>query len=198
MVRSIFMFILIASFATSAFGQKDETLFGKSGLRFTGIWGGPSSNVTFLDGDNAHYTGGFGALEFNKTVLLGWGGYKLVNDVHLMNYPNDNVDMNYNGFILGYAPNASKVFHPRFSILTGSGKIKLSESNDDKIFVIQPAAGVEINVFRWARIGLEGGYRAILNTDLPNLDDKELSKFYGEVKFYFGISWGRHDQDDDL
>ena len=71
-----------------------------------------------------------------------------------------------------------------------SGKVKLA--NDvDRIFALQPSLGVEINVFRWLHLGLEGGYRFISDSNLEGLDDAALSGGFGQATLRFGWSWGR-------
>ena len=107
-----------------------------------------------------------------------------------------NTDVAANGYNTvygqnGYAPYAYKALHPQFMLLMGGGEVDLKDVGDDNVFVIQPSAGIEINVFRWFRLGLEGGYRFVTNTDLPAINDNDLSDFYGELKFKFGWSWGR-------
>ncbi len=51
---------LFAAFALSLFSQSDETLFGRSGLRFTGAWGASTTNLTFFEDDFAIVNGGYG------------------------------------------------------------------------------------------------------------------------------------------
>jgi hypothetical protein len=51
---------------------------------------------------------------------------------------------------------------------------------------------VEINVFRWFHIGLEGGYRFISDTNVAGLTNQDLSGLYGQATFKFGFSWGRY------
>ena len=185
------LFVLLATLfcATSTFAQKDETLFNRSGVRLTGAWGGSSLSISKLENENAIYRGGFGGLEFNKSIFLGWGGMELQSDARLEG--GDITNMDYNGFIAGYAPAAHKAFHPQFMLMVGGGNVTVSGETPDKILVIQPSVGVEINVFRWFRIGLNGGYRIVNDTEFASITDSDLSTPYGEVKFKFGWSWGK-------
>lgn len=176
----------------SLFAQKDETLFGKSGLRLTGAWGGTHLGLTKFSDDFTAFSGGYGGLEFNKSIFLGWGSYNLINDAKLDIATGQNFEMDYNGLIIGYAYRADKVVHPTLNILAGRGKVQVdSEDITDRIYAVQPAIGVEINVFKWFRIGVEGGYRFVMETDLPNLSDSDLSSPYGKLQLKFGYSWGR-------
>lgn len=185
------LLIMIASLGLTlnVFGQRDETLF--SGIKLTGGWGGTELNLTSFAKDNALYRGGYGGIELNKSIFLGWGGFDLENDVQLDAFDNKQFDMSYNGFMMGYTPRANRVFHPNFMLLLGSGKIDIEDIGRDKVFVVQPSAGVEINIFRWFRLGLDGGYRFVTDTDIMPYNDNDLSAFYGALKFKFGWSWGR-------
>ena len=171
--------------------QHAETLFGNRGLHFSGIWGGTSTSITKFEDDYAVYSGGYGGLEFGRSLFVGWGKFKIVNDVDLTTLTNHRFDMEYSGLMLGYAFRSHKIVHPTLMVLGGKGKINLDNEGEDKIFVIQPTLGVELNVLIWFRIGLEGGYRIVTDTDLNGISDTDLSAPFGEVKFKFGISWGR-------
>ncbi|HMR43520.1 MAG TPA: hypothetical protein PKC40_06790 [Saprospiraceae bacterium] len=181
---------LFAAFALSLFSQSDETLFGRSGLRFTGAWGASTTNLTFFEDDFAIVNGGYGGLEFGKNVFIGWGGFRTANNFEIDRFDNDRFEMRYNGLMLGYAPGSFKVLHPKFMLLTGGGRLKVAGENSDEIFVLQPSAGVEINVFKWFRLGLEGGYRFVADADLLNIKDADISAPFGELTFKFGWSWG--------
>ena len=175
------------------FAQTEETMFGKSGLRLTGAWGGSSTMITEISDDYAVYTGGFGGLEFGRSVFVGWGGYKLINDIEFDQIEPQSFEMKYNGLMVGYAYNAHKPIHPTFMLMGGKGKIEMDDiDRKDNIFVVQPSIGVELNVFRWFHLGLRGGYRMVTDTDLVGLSDSDLSAPFGEVNLKFGFSWGSH------
>ena len=187
-IASLLTACLLLSFAAQA--QRDETLFGTSGLRLTGAWGASTVGWTKFENEYAAIRGGYGGLEFNKALFLGWGGFDTNDDV-VQGPNNSRFDLSYNGFMVGYSPRAHSTFHPSFNLLTGSGRVDIAGEGRDKIFVVQPSMGVEINVFRWFRFGADAGYRIVTNTDNPALNDSDLSAFYGELKFKFGWSWGR-------
>lgn len=177
--------------AFTASAQREQTVFGKSGLRLTGAWGGPATNITKMGDEFAYLSGGFGGLEFNNSVFLGWGGYSLIDEEGLET-PFNQLEMNYRGPMIGYSPRANKVIHPTFMLMFGPGRLEMDgESDTDKIFVLQPSAGFGVNVFRWFHIELEGGYRIVTDTDLDAFSDSDLSNLYAGVRFKFGWSWGR-------
>ena len=191
-MKKISLMALSLLMTVSLFAQREETLFGKSGLRLSGAWGGSTLSVTKFSDDYAVFSGGFGGLEFGKSVFVGWGGYSLVNDVEFDAFTAQNFEMNYNGLMLGYAFNGQKAIHPTFMLMGGKGDIELEDAgSSDKIFVIQPSLGVELNVFRWFHLGLTGGYRIVTDTDIVGLTDNDLSAPFGQISFKFGWSWGR-------
>ncbi|MFK7808987.1 MAG: hypothetical protein AB8F74_14375 [Saprospiraceae bacterium] len=177
----------------SLFAQREETIFGKSGLRITGAWGGLTTNISEVEDDYAVYNGGFGGIEFNRSVFIGWGGYKLGTDVLIGDVGSEkNLEMSFNGLMLGYTPKAHKPIHPSFMLMGGTGQMELGgEEGEDDIFVVQPSAGLELNVFRWFHIDLRGGYRIVMDSDLVDASDTDLSGFFGEANLKFGISWDR-------
>jgi hypothetical protein len=101
------------------------------------------------------------------------------------------LNFRYHGPVIGIAPNSIKMIHPRFTFITGSGKV-WNDENDltDRMFVFQPSAGFEFNVFQWFRLGFEGGYRFVGSSDLLNLASGDLSAPFAQVEMRFGLSWG--------
>ena len=76
------------------------------------------------------------------------------------------------------------------NIMAGNGHVWFNENAKDRVFVIQPTAGVELNVFRWFHIGLEGGYRFVTDSSTPGITDNSLSGALGQLTLKFGYSWG--------
>lgn len=192
MKRICLLFIACFCLILGLQAQSEETVFGKSGLRLSGAWGGSTVNLTAFDGDYAVLSGGFGGLEFNKTIFLGWAGYELVDEVTFTDLRPQSFNLSFNGPILGVHVKANKIVHPQVSLMAGGGRARLQDQlGRDRIFVIQPAVGVNINVFRWFHLAVEGGYRFVNGTDLNGLTDSTLSSAFGQLRFQFGWSWGR-------
>lgn len=191
MKRTLLIFAL-ALLVANVYGQREETLFGKTGLRITGAWGGSATSLTSFGEDYAVLSGGFGGVEFNQNLFIGWGGYQLVDEVRFSDLPTQDFDLEYNGLIVGFAPRSHKVVHPQGMIMAGRGRAELDDqAGRDNVFVIQPTLGATVNVFRWFHVSLEGGYRFVNGTDLPGLSDANLSSPFGQVRFLFGWSWGK-------
>lgn len=174
--------------------QADETLVSKFRLDLSGAWGGWHSQLTQFGEQNAVMHGGYGGLEFNKTVFLGWAAYGVRDEV-TVGARRRQVDFNYNGPVIAYTPLARRVVHPKFGLQVGFGKVVSSFKEGepaetvDRVAVIQPSIGGEINVLRWFRLGADAGYRFGLNAD-DALGEDYASGFFATASLKFGFSWG--------
>ena len=189
MQRLSISLLMVCLMAATAFGQgfeedrKDETIFSNSSVKLTGLWGGNTTNLNEDNGDYGLFHGGYFLFEFNKDYTVGWQGYGFLED---------DLEFDYNGLRLGYAHRSHKVVHPAFSLFAGTGKIETRDEDtvSDNVLTFLPMAGVEINVLRWFRIGFEGGYQFVFNSDIPDYSDSDVSQPFLGVRFKFGYSWG--------
>ncbi|MEL6719959.1 MAG: hypothetical protein AAFO82_21985 [Bacteroidota bacterium] len=191
MKKTIGIFILTLLISLSISAQRDQTLFSEGGIRLTGAWGGPFVAGTLVDGNVVRQSGGMFGLEFNKNLFLGWGG----NSVDYPSIDGASIDFSYSGLVLNYMPSAHKVIHPSFGILGGGGNFGASVATNKQksdVWVGQPFAGVEFNLFRWMRVGLSAGYRFafFVGEEFNGVDSNDLSAPYGALTFKFGFSWG--------
>jgi hypothetical protein len=192
MLRKTFFLLPVALLLTViSYAQREETLLGGRNWGLTGAWGGYKHQITQYGNTNSYVRGGNFGLEFGKSLFVGVARYRLVEDVTWDQLQNQQFDMNWQVLDLGYAIQPYKAIHPMINLNAGPGKVSLTNEGDDRIFVIQPSAGVEINLFRWFRLGLEGGYRFVTDTNLGTLSDQDLSGAYGQASLKFGFSWGR-------
>jgi len=189
MKNVIFLFVLMICSTFSLIAQQERTVFGKNGWRISGAWGGPAVGVGQLQDELVVFRGGFGGIEFGKKLFLGWGGFETDNDVYIDALDNNRFKMDYSGFMLGFTPAAHKKIHPNFMLLTGSGHAQVGNSEKDNVFVIQPTLGLELNVFRFFHLSVDGGYRMVTNVNIPEITGRDLSGPYAEVKMKFGFSW---------
>ena len=191
--KSVFFALALLTSLNSLFAQKEETLVGSRGLGFSGIWGGSKHQLTqFGNGGKTSYVaGGFSGFEFGKALLVGWGHYNLVDEFKWDNIENQAFDMRWNPMVLNYGFKSYKSIHPQVGVDFGRGRVELGDEKD-RIFVVQPTAGLEINVFRWFHIGLDGGYRFVKDSSIPTLSDEALSGWFGQASLKFGFSWGRY------
>ncbi len=187
MKKTLLLFALFMMTSTMlVFGQKDETIFGNSGLRLTGVWGGYMQNISTFQDDFSMSRNSFFVFEINKKVLIGWDGLNAQYNTSTMG----DLDLNSNGFTFGYSPLASKPIHPVINLYGGRGKIT-NDDIDDNIYVWQPSVTLEANIFRWFKLGFDGGYRFVTESNLTGITSQDLSGPYAGLKLKFGWSWGR-------
>lgn len=191
MMKPTILLTLVLFFLTTVLtAQRQETLFGDRGLHFSGIWGAATYSYNFFDADQAYQPGGNIGLEFGRTLFLGYAWSRFRNDIAL---PQGNTafSLKQRSFLLSIAPASYQVLHPVLSVQTGGGRVTLSDGTSDRVFILQPSAGVEVNVFKWFHLGAEGGYRFVSENDLPGISREDLSSFYAQINLRFGVSWGR-------
>ena len=174
-------------FLSSAFSQKTETLFKDHVPWVSGIWGGLTHSFSSYNDDWLLERGGQIGLEFNDIFTVGYGWSKFKEQA-MLDPGGDEFRLKYNGFLVGVAPFSHKAVHPKITILTGGGKVFPEDGDIDKVFVFKPSAGVEFNVFDFLRVGLEGGYRFVSDSDLGAFKNTDLSAPFGQVNLLFGIS----------
>lgn len=192
MIR-ILLSTLIISLGLNLSAQRESTLFnGDNGIKFTGVWGGWNSSLYDFQDNKTLSNGGYLAFEFNNNFLIGWSGYKsdLTNDGR-------QIDIDGNDLLLGYAFRSKRVIHPIINLQLGSSRLKIEDVGSDKVFVVQPTAGAELNVTRFFRLGVDAGYRFFSGSDITGFSDADFSGPILGLRFKFGWSWGGDSWDDD-
>jgi len=189
MMKGMLTLALLFAGLVIADAQRQETLFGGGGFRFSGIWGAFTNTYSFFDDDRGYHAGGNIGLEFGRSIYLGYAWNKLQDDIQLP-LGNTSFRLRQNNFILSIMPNSYALVHPVISFQTGGGRVNLSDGQSDRVFIFQPSAGMEINIFTWFHLGIEGGYRFITNSDLPGVSQQDLSSPFAQLNLRFGVSWG--------
>ncbi len=194
MKKQIFITTLvILSFVlstTGAFAQESETLFdGRFG--FTGIWVGPKYNFSYFEDDFSYVRGGHFGFEFGKTLIIGWSGTRFRDYVQVEGLRQP-FQLDYSNFMLNFTPKSYRAFHPIIGFQFGGGKLEFDDefTDNERVFIVQPSAGAEINIFKWFRIGLEGGYRHVTSIDTPGFESSDVSSLFAQINLKFGFSWG--------
>jgi hypothetical protein len=187
-IKSFVITALLAIAAiTTSYAQRERTVGG--GL--SGIWGGPKYQYANFGESSSLMRGGSFGFEFGKSLYAGWSHYKLIDDLNWDQLQTQPFEFASYGGNLGYAFKSYKAIHPILTLDVGRGRIR-SNGSVDRVLVMQPSAGVEVNIFRWLHMNVEGGYRFVGDTNIEGLDDSKMSGAFGQVSFRFGWSWGRH------
>ncbi len=156
-------------------------------IRLSGIYAGPLFNFSYFDGTPNRIFGGYFAFGFDRTIAIGWQWMRMRDRVL---FP-DQVDtwrLNYNGFTVDFTPWGRKVLHPEISFVVGPGDYFIGPIKK-RILVLQPSAGVELNIWKIFKLGVQGGYRFIRRND-PNLvPDEDINTYFLQVDLRFGWTW---------
>jgi len=184
--------------AAAAFAE-DQVLFGDV-IKDSGGFGAPVFGATLLNGDWAFVSGGRGAWIVNHKYCFGGGGYGATADLPA---PNDNemepqVDIGYGGFEFEYVAFSDKVVHFTVGALVGGGGAGYQDlphdvQSHDLVFVGIPSANVELNIVKWIRVDVGGGYRYVTGVDPDtfapygrSFDDQDFCGAQAGVTIKFG------------
>ncbi|MGB3587017.1 MAG: hypothetical protein WBA23_10780 [Tunicatimonas sp.] len=195
------LFVLILS-TVVAFAQDDdsqqETLVKGFRVTSAGGYGGPSLRTSSIGGDFALFFGGYGGVFINKKWTFGGGGYGMITQLDVPPAAaNGNLgrhyDMGYGGFLTEYTLRSDQMLHLTAHLLIGGGGISHDiegepdlEDTGSNFFVLEPGAGVELNITDFFR--LNGGltYRLVSGSDTAGITDGDLSSMAFFLNFKFG------------
>lgn len=161
------LFIMALTMLAAGAGAADQVLFGDV-IKDSGGFGAPVFGATALDGRWGFFSGGRGAWIVNHKFCFGGGGYSV--DVALDPGNENEVDPHLNlgmgGFEFEYVALSDKVVHFTVGAMVGGGGISyqdlyLNTEMTDAVFVGRPAANVELNIVKWIRLDIGGGYRYV-------------------------------------
>jgi hypothetical protein len=162
--------------------QSDETLFsGRRGRGSIGGFGAPAAVITSVDGEATMMVGGGGALLLGRHLAIGVAGYGTVSDGRRdRNFrPADGIEFGYGGLTLAWITQPSRLVHLTGGVLIGAGVVESGQSQflegnrnlfssnltryqygyRDEVAIIEPDLSAEVNLTRWMRMTIGGGYR---------------------------------------
>ena len=161
-MKKLLFTALLSIMGLTAFAQH-ETLFGRA--RVVGGFGGPLIEWG-LSNDLNTSVGGGGGVVIDNFFLGGYGLGSIDYENLFDNGDVDQLDIGHGGFWLGFNVPSHKLIHFYGSTRIGWGAIDVrfddptqSYSDVDKIFVLTPEAGLELNITRWFRASGTVGYR---------------------------------------
>ncbi len=183
----------------------EETLF--SGELSHGGFGGPVVKFSQVNGINSVLAGGRGGWIINHSLIIGGGGYGLVNNIKAPGVYVDGVQANlvfgYGGLELEYISRPNRLVHYSMYMLIGGGGISNTifdevgedyenhhhynhDIENDEIWVIEPALNVTLNVTSFFRISAGAGYRYVTGANLTGTSNSDLSNTAFNLTFRFG------------
>lgn len=186
-----YQLVLSLCFFIGAWSQiqaQEETVFDD--LRVVGAFGSPFVEIGSINGEVGADVGGGGALIFNSFFI---GGYGLGTEYpEFIDAGKDyGIKFNHGGLWMGYAAKSHKIVHFYSDLRIGWGKTRLREEGEtiatDRIFALTPEVGIEVNLTRFLKLGLTGGYRWVNGiTKLPGLGNEDFTSPVGTITFRFG------------
>ncbi len=193
----LFMILLsIVVFVMPVFAQ-EQTLI--SGDFESGGFGGPGIKFTQMNGELGILVGGRGGWIINHTIVLGGGGYGLVNEIVSKEILPDttlNLDMGYGGFEIGYIHTSDKLLHYAIQILIGAGEVSHTDGKryyglnynegSDTFFIIEPSIDFVLNVTPNFRLAAGASYRYISGVSLSEITNSDLSGPSAQITLKFG------------
>jgi len=193
----IVMLLMITVIATA----QEETLIKGDGEK--GGFGGPVVKYTTVYDQGALLVGGRGGWILNHSLVLGGGGYGVVNEIDAAAgvLPGEgplDIEFGYGGFEVEYILNPMSLTHYSLYALFGVGDIHYVrdigssfESNQttgesDFVFVVEPAINAELNVIKWFRVDAGVSYRLVMDVSQVGLDGSDFSGITAILTFKFG------------
>jgi len=193
---SIITIILIS---TSQLFSQEETLIGNGEVSHGGF-GGPVIKFTQVKGEPGVLVGGRGGWIINHSFVIGGGGYGLVNKIEANNDflgLRPYLNFGYGGVELEYIIQSDKLLHFTVCTLIGGGAVSYREhlwddswdewnSPNDAFFVLEPSAGVELNIISFFRVNAGVSYRFISGAEFDDLKNKDLAGVSAFLTLKFG------------
>ncbi len=186
------VFTLIACAVALQVSAQHETLFGD--LDVIGAFGGPIVEISQIGEDIGADVGGGGALILNNLFLGGYGMGTDYPDYEIMDGENAgqyNIKFGHGGLWFGYVAKQNKLVHFYSSFKLGWGKGRLRQDKEtifsDRVFVMTPEIGFEVNLTDFFKLGITGGYRWVNGiSKLPGLSNDSFNSPVGILTFRFG------------
>ena len=194
-----FVVILIA-FTTGLFAQ-EQTLFDLESAE--GGFGGPVVKFTTINGQAAILVGGRGGWICDHSLVIGGGGYAVVNEINApkealpLEGPLD-IEFGYLGFELEYVFHPASMAHYSLSLLIGGGGTNfvkdvgpVARSNEQVgetafMFILETAANAEINVTSWFRLNAGVSYRIAAGVVQEELKNRDFTGIGATLTLKFG------------
>ena len=164
-----------------------------------GGFGGPLIGVSRLGGETVILSGGRGAWLIDHRFFIGGGGYNLSSELQRTGInPQDpakayKLQLNYGGLEFGAIFEPEKLVHYTVMATIGRGTIRWVELNDatisfqkDDFLLVEPHAGVEMNVVEWMRLCLGASYRYAINVRISYLTESDINGFSARLTLKFG------------
>lgn len=182
-----FVFALLMT--TNIMAQEEKTVFKNVKMDDSGGWGGYRQQFGEMAGQSVQIPGFHLTGEYERKFLMGYNFNWVASDIDYRFEEKDyNLRFNWHSLQLGYMLAAHRAIHPVVNLDLGIGRVKARGLEKDRIFLLSPSAGLEMNLYRWFHVAIEGGYRAVTDVGIANLRNSDFSGLFGMVTLKFGWS----------
>lgn len=167
-------------------------LFSSDKMTHGGM-GGPTFAATQLKNKGAFLVGGEGFWVINKALLVGGGGYAMVNNINaseMVASQNGKVHFGYGGLKVGMLMLSDNAISMSMGALLGAGGLAfntdLSKLPDSSFFVVEPEVNVAVYLIDPVRLYFGAAYRLVSNLDVAGVSNSDLSGLSLRLSVQFG------------
>lgn len=188
MKKYMFLFVALLSFGSVASDDNSpKTLFENSNWKFGGF-GGPVVKISQLGNGIGTMIGGRGMAIMNNVLTVGGAGYGMVGGSRATVGSNSaQVCMGYGGPGIGVKLFADEIVHVDMFNLFGWGGLRFRDSKTTvTFFALEPEVNVEVNLFRFMRVGAGVSYRFAFVGAEHDVKSTDLFGFGGQLYMQFG------------
>lgn len=183
------VFSLITFFGFTQSTSEPKTLFGNISFENISFVINPYSELGSIGGSEKFSLGVRGGVNVNSKYTF--GGYYIgsLNNVRpagtelLTGY----MDMRAGGLYFEYTLLNEKLVHLTFPLNVGYGEVQWDTDNDEiefseeHFFTIEPTALLEVNLHKYVKANLGGGYRWVSDFNYLNIDANDLRGPIGQI-----------------
>jgi hypothetical protein len=191
---------MLLAFAATIVAQEETLLQSEIN---GGGFGGPVVKFTSISDQSAVMIGGRGGWIIHHRLVIGGGGYAVVNEIDApegvlpLEAPLD-IEFGYGGFELEYIFHPKSLLHYSFYLLLGGGdnhyvkdvgpvsESKQTAGESDFVFILEPALNAELNITKWFRLNAGVSYRLVTGVEQESLLESDFSGISGAVTLKFG------------
>jgi hypothetical protein len=198
-VKLSMLFFAIAITTTAQTNEGVKTFFG-NGKPEIGYFLSPSCQIGSIAGSTAVMTGIGAGILFNSKYYLGLN-YKFITTENTPVGELDNrlyLDQRYFGLRFEYAIQPKSVVHFNFPVEFGVGETELDlkdsyeneglvPTNDAWFAYLEPGVALEINLHKYIKLNISGGYRFVSNVSFRNLTEKDIMGISCSARLKIGI-----------
>jgi hypothetical protein len=184
--KLLLLFFAIATTITAQNNEDTKTVFGK-GKPEIGYFVSPSFQFGEIAGSTAVLPGLGIGIVLNNRIYLGLN-YKYIATENTPEGESDNrlyLDQRYCGLRFEYAIQPKSVVHFNFPVELGVGETELDLKDsyeneglvptDDAWFAyLEPGVALEINLNKYIKLNISGGYRFVSNVSFRNLTENDM------------------------